>query len=95
MLIDRGPLPRQEIQLSEWFYQQQTVDDKLIELEQLNRELDHDYDLGREYKEKAVLFHELYKEMNQEMLELSYKTNYRFELIMDVAHSPPRELHMA
>ena len=85
MLIDRGLLPRKEIQLSEWFYQQQTVDDKLIKLEQLKRELDDDYDSGREYKEKAVLFHELYKEMNQEMLELSYKTNYRFELRIEVS----------
>ena len=84
MLIDRGPLPRKEIQLSEWFYQQQTVDDKLIELEQLKRELDHDYDSGKEYKEKAIFFHELYEEMHQEMVKLSYKTNYRFELRTEV-----------
>lgn len=84
MLIDRGPLPRRGIQLSEWFYQQQTVDDKLIKLEQLKRELDHDYDSCKEYKDKAVLFHELYKKMNQEMLELSYKTNYQFELRTEV-----------
>jgi len=84
MLINLGPLPGRDIKLREWFEQQRNVDDKLDQLEQLKRELDHDYDSGKEYKEKSISFHELYEEMNQEMLELYYKTNYRFELRTEV-----------
>lgn len=80
MLKARGPLPRRGISLGEWFEEQRTVENKLIELENLKCELDRDYDEGRDYKEKAIRFHELYEQMNREMLELSYKTNYRFEL---------------
>ncbi|MER2001279.1 MAG: hypothetical protein ABS862_01550 [Carnobacterium inhibens] len=85
MLKARGPLPRRDVSLGEWFKEQRAVENKLNELENLKRELDRDYDEGRDYKEKAVRFHELYEQMNREMLELSYKTNYRFELRMEVS----------
>lgn len=75
MLINRGPLPRRGVLLSDWFNQQQTVDDKLMELEQIKRELDCDYSL-----ENAARFHELFDELQQDVLDLTYKSNYRFEL---------------
>lgn len=80
MLKARGPLPRRGVSLDEWFEEQRAVENKLIELENLKRELDRDYDEGGDYKEKANRFHELFEEMQQEFLNVSYKTNYRYEL---------------
>lgn len=84
MLKARGPLPRRGVQLGEWFNEQRSLEKMLIKLEQLNRELDCEYDSGREYKEKAIQFHKLYDQMRLKMMELSYKTNYRFELRMEI-----------
>lgn len=75
MLKARGPLPRRGVSLGEWFDKQQNVDDKLMELEQIKRELDRDYNL-----ENTAKFHELFDELQQDVLELTYITNYRFEL---------------
>lgn len=75
MLKARGPLPRRGVSLGEWFGQQRTVDDKLMELEQIKRELDCDYNL-----ENAAKFHKLFDELQQDILELTYKSNYRFEI---------------